>query len=169
MLDEVRDSDIARLWAKVRLTSGCWLWTAGTAKGYGAIRWKRNRQVQATRAVWEAVYGVEPEQDVLHHCDVKMCVRPSHLYLGSASQNANDAYDRTQPSGIHHPFAKLTYISVAEARTRYLKEDISVRSLAADYGVSYGVMNDALTGRTWKRNVAVAPITLRPRNWKRVA
>lgn len=46
-------------------------------------------------------------------------------------------------------------------------DEVRVRNLATDYQVSYTVMGDALTGRTWKRNVDIAPVVLRPRNWKR--
>jgi hypothetical protein len=29
-----------------------------------------------------------------HHCDVRLCVNPEHLYWGNAATNIQDSYDR---------------------------------------------------------------------------
>jgi hypothetical protein len=45
----------------------------------------------AHRMSWEMHFGPIPEgMLVLHHCDVRRCVRPDHLFLGTARDNTRD-------------------------------------------------------------------------------
>ena len=69
----------------------CWLWT-GTPDDHGYGRFCLNgRQVGAHRVSWILTNGLIPEgQHVLHHCDNPPCVRPEHLWLGTALDNAHD-------------------------------------------------------------------------------
>lgn len=83
-----------RFWAKVEKTDGCWIWSGATNKsgpfGYGQFRIPGNR-VPAHRVAWEMIHGPVPEGLwVLHDCDMPKCVNPSHLFLGTAKDNAAD-------------------------------------------------------------------------------
>jgi len=92
-----------RFWAKVRKTDGCWLWI-GTNNGsghdpqrkwpFGQIRvsidgkWKHKG---AHIVSWILHNGPIPDELwVLHHCDNTLCVRPDHLFLGTAKKNTED-------------------------------------------------------------------------------
>lgn len=71
-----------RFWAKVNKRRGrnaCWIWTAGTRKGYGAFHQAgRTRQAHLVAYEWEI--GPVPAGLVLDHkCRRTLCVRPSHL------------------------------------------------------------------------------------------
>lgn len=83
-----------RFMAKVAidLQSGCWEWTGAKAgTGYGVFR--RNdprRMMMAHRWIWEYVYG-PTDLWVLHHCDNRRCIRPSHLFVGTRRDNIDDA------------------------------------------------------------------------------
>ena len=88
----------ARFWAKVELTlDGCWLWTGSktgpgpyTTGGYGTVYW-RGEYLLAHRVMWELANGPIPEgMHVLHRCDVRNCVRPDHLFLGTHQDNMAD-------------------------------------------------------------------------------
>lgn len=70
--------------------SGCWLWEGADSKGYGS---HRHRLVH--RLAWEEANGPIPTGlFVCHHCDVKLCCNPQHLFLGTAKDNAQDHYDK---------------------------------------------------------------------------
>jgi hypothetical protein len=59
----------------------CWLWTAGTIRGYGRFCvGPERRNVFAHRYAYELLVGPIPAGlDMDHLCRVPACVRPSHL------------------------------------------------------------------------------------------
>lgn len=85
-----------RLWAKVDKSGGddaCWEWQAKsviTSLGYGAINVDGKITV-AHRVAWSLVNGEIPDGlFVCHKCDNPKCCNPSHLFLGTCSDNIND-------------------------------------------------------------------------------
>ena len=85
-----------RFWAKVESRSDeeCWPWLGAKAeRGYGRI-WNAPKMRPAHRVAWELHYGVEisDELDACHSCDNPSCVNPKHVFPGTASDNAKDAY-----------------------------------------------------------------------------
>jgi len=51
--------------------------------------------VRGHRVSWEIHNGPIPEgMSVLHKCDNTICTNPEHLYLGTQTQNMQDAWDR---------------------------------------------------------------------------
>lgn len=102
---------IARFWAKVRKSSGCWNWTAATAHfGHGQFwfpwRGKCGTMVEAHRVSWLINRGEVPKgKCVLHTCDNPACVRLSHLYIGTKKQNAIDRRDRKRHWRDRNPVA----------------------------------------------------------------
>jgi hypothetical protein len=80
-------------------TNGCWIWTGGKFNhGYGAIGAgsKQSRQnLLAHRVSYEHYKGPIPEGlDVCHTCDVKLCINPEHLFVGTAKDNVRDMYQK---------------------------------------------------------------------------
>lgn len=74
--------------------TGCWLWDGEDMKGYGTHRLDNERRL-VHRLAWEEANGLIPDGlYVCHHCDVKACCNPDHLFLGTALDNALDHYDK---------------------------------------------------------------------------
>jgi len=69
----------------------CWLWTASVSNGRGSFRSVHQRAELAHRISWELTYGPIPKGLVVcHRCDVGLCVRPEHLFLGMQQDNIAD-------------------------------------------------------------------------------
>jgi len=82
-----------RFWPKVdrRAPGECWLWTGSRSpQGYGQISQAGERPELAHRVAWALAFGPPGGLSVCHHCDVRTCCNPAHLFLGTARDNALD-------------------------------------------------------------------------------
>lgn len=86
--------------------SGCWLWTGsrqgGAHSGYGRFT-IAHKEHYAHRYSWELANGSIPDGlDILHICDLEVCVNPAHMRLGTRSDNCFDMWDkgRAKPGGV---------------------------------------------------------------------
>lgn len=82
-----------RVLAKIKVAdTGCWLWQGFKGHtGYSQIPY-RGQTLNGHRTMYVVHHGVtlETEQYVLHRCDVRDCVNPAHLWIGTAKDNNND-------------------------------------------------------------------------------
>jgi len=78
-------------WSHVNKTDTCWLWTGGcNSTGYGHVYRNKTKRL-AHRLVYEKYAGtIRDGLFVLHRCDVRSCVNPSHLFLGTQKDNCED-------------------------------------------------------------------------------
>ena len=85
---------LARFWSKTRKSPDCWLWTGSpTSTGYGTLRiGGRAGYDRAAHRLSALIHfgAFDVNLCVLHHCDVPLCVNPTHLYLGTPADNATD-------------------------------------------------------------------------------
>jgi len=114
---------IARFWSKASRADGCLLWTGRLdPHGYGEFRLGSGRSGRrqtrlAHRVAYEIAKGpIPPGLCVCHSCDVRNCVEPAHLWLGTVADNNRDMVAK----GRHRTGAKrartlrspATYITI---------------------------------------------------------
>jgi hypothetical protein len=86
---------------------------------------------------------------VCHHCDVKTCINPDHLYLGTPAQNTADAVKRGRITrGEKRKNARLTDEIVRTIR-RMAAERASSYKIGDHVGVDPRLVRYVLQGRTW--------------------
>lgn len=133
-------------------TTNCWVWTAYISKphtrgsaGYGEIQVEGHHQT-AHRVSWEIHFGAIPDGlMVLHKCDVRHCVRPDHLFLGTTDDNMADMVRKGRSTHDGHPPLKLSDEQVREIRS--LAKCTPHGFLASMYGVSKSMISGIGCGR----------------------
>jgi hypothetical protein len=130
---------------------GCWLYTGTLSfEGYGYVNTGmgvRRKQWQAHRFAWTLLRGEIPKGlCVLHTCDVRNCVNPEHLYVGTRMDNKRDQIARRRFNG-----SDLTIEEVAaiKALLPTWKRGMG-KALAEKYGVGEGVITDIKHGNTFR-------------------
>lgn len=152
-----------RFWMAVKSSRhGCWEWTNfNNTRGYGMLFYQGSSQL-AHRVSWQIHNGPIPAGlFVCHQCDNPKCVRPSHLFLGTALDNARDRDRKGRagklPSrkgckglaGESHPMAVLSESDVLLIRRR-LEEGESSVAIGKEYGVDTSTISAIRRRRIWR-------------------
>lgn len=128
-----------RFWGKVDKADGCWNWTAHINRtGYGCFDNKT-----AHRVSYAMTYGDIPDGLwVLHKCDNRKCVRPDHLFLGTAKDNTADMINKGRARrGTRGNGGRITDEEIAEIRRAYAAGGITQTKLGEKYSLSNGYIS----------------------------
>jgi hypothetical protein len=143
--------------------SGCWLWQGMvTPDGYGVAFIAGKRQA-AHRAAWMLFCSeIPPGMAVCHKCDVRACVNPEHLFVGTVADNNLDRVnkDRT-PRGEGHHATRLTASQVGRIKAMLAEDRMYMSEIAREFGVSISTIAGIKAGRTW-RHIEAAPASAIP-------
>lgn len=142
--------------AKVQKGEGCWLWQGVLSAGYGQL-WSggpraEGRMLGAHVVSFLLHKGPVPgDKFVLHCCDVRACVNPEHLFLGTQADNMADKAAKGRawrPVGELHPGAKLSDSDVLLIRSEAKRGRRGVLSaLASRFGVSPSHISSIVRGK----------------------
>jgi hypothetical protein len=151
----IRGTVAQRIDAYTDRSGDCWLWTGSTRNGYGRIIIK-NKLYTVHRLVWELTYGEIPDGlDVLHHCDVRPCLRPDHLWLGTHGDNMRDMARKgrwrggPRNRGSRCRFARLREEHIPQIRN-LARTGMTQREIGEIFGVGQSAISVILSGKTWK-------------------
>ena len=131
--------------------SGCLLWTGHTDRdGYGDMCFHRRGTIRVHRVAWEVAHGaIPPGISVCHKCDVRNCIEPKHLFLGTMADNNADKVAKgrhNSPKGEAHCRAKVT-----EDQVRQIYDDRrKVAVIAAEYGLNESTVYRIKNRQRWK-------------------
>jgi len=93
------ETRIRRFFDNITFSDGCCEWLGRTNDdGYGTFRIgpaTAVKQQLVHRFAWEIFNGPIPESMcVLHNCDNRVCVKPTHLFLGTRDVNNKDRMEK---------------------------------------------------------------------------
>ena len=134
-------------------TIGCLEWTRCLNKtGYGEVRYN-GKLVRTHRLAYELYHGRQIAEGmfILHSCDNRKCVKPSHLREGTRQENMDDMKSRNrQAKGETSGQSKLTENQVLEIREKYETiEDCTHKALADEFGVSQMAISLIINKKRW--------------------
>jgi len=152
-----------RFFDKIEKTeNGCWLWLAAKRgkSGYGCIK-VNGKTIDSHRMSYIIHNGEIPNKlFVCHTCDVRLCVNPQHLFLGSHSINMKDAYNKGRlvvPTGVRYsngnvPLNRtLTTVALVKHVTDCVKNrTTSLVKLSKELNLPYQLLRDISCGRVYK-------------------
>lgn len=86
------DSPAIRIMKNVEIVteSGCWIWLGKLNDSGYAVGKISGKEKRLHRVMFTLVHGDPGELMVLHKCDTRCCVNPSHLFKGTAMDNIQD-------------------------------------------------------------------------------
>ena len=138
-----KESVELRLEKRVLMTETCWLWIGKKhPNGYGVIRDGNGSEILTHRLSYILFHGNIPKGfSVLHKCDVRNCINPSHLFTGTQIENMKDMYKKKRHCfGERHYNCKLSYSDVKLIRK--LCKHTSQYKLAKRFNVTGGHISD---------------------------
>ncbi len=145
--------------ANIKRGDGCWLWTGKLdTGGYGRV-WSKGRYHGAHRMTYEFVCGRLPSSIyVCHTCDTRACVRPDHLFAGTAADNNRDMWAKGRGvangepfPGESNPAAVLTQRDVDLILALVLR-NVPQKVAAEVFDVSITEVSDIVRGKRWKKS-----------------
>src|SRR5690242_10654680 len=140
------------------LATLCWIWIGSSnAGGYGTVNAICYGHNLAHRLSYAAHIGPIPAGLlVLHHCDQPACVRPEHLYCGTAQENNRDMWDRGReyPPPGERALTEEDILKIRELGAQGYSHAI----IADRYRVDRKTIGAAVRGQAWKH--VGGPITV---------
>lgn len=158
LADLRKDDDIESAYEPVT-ESGCWIWARSLNEpgGYG-ILWVDGRQAYAHRYMYKTFVGPIPNgMFVLHKCDIRCCVNPTHLFLGTTAENTKDMMNKGRGRRGHyfgqtHGCAKLN-----DAQVLAIRSDARTQSVIAEaYGIGQTQVSAIKRRKRWAHLPEVA-------------
>jgi hypothetical protein len=163
-------SDACRFWSYVQKGPDCWLWTGarhkatgkdGTVKdSYGQVYYK-GRPRRAHIVSWAISVGHLPDVSIggfgiCHKCDNPICVRPSHLFVGTHRENMQDAARKGRLSIARPGRQKVSPADINEMR-RFHTAGQTHKAIAAYFGIARSTVSEIISGKRRRYDAPLVP------------
>lgn len=127
------------------------MWTREPNRTYGRIK-DGGIEHEAHVLSYTLAYGAIPNGLwVLHRCDVPRCVRPDHLFLGTAKDNACDRSEKGRSfRGDRMKWSKATPDGVRTMRALHARGDITYVELGRKFNMTPVAARRIVVGQNWK-------------------
>ena len=136
----------------VNKTDGCWLWTGSKdLKGYGKICVNGSPRLAHRVVLQMEGREIVPAMFVCHKCDTPACVRPDHLFVGTAKDNSEDMTAKGRSCrGERQGQSKLTENIVKAIRSKYAEGKVTQKKLADEHGIHQVTVSEIILRKIWQ-------------------
>jgi len=146
--------NVEKFWSKVNVSDedSCWNWMASKdPKGRARVAVNGINEVAARVIYFHHNPFANRNLFVCHTCDNPACVNPSHLFLGTSTDNSEDMVNKGRNfvpglKGEQSPVSKLTVEDVLAIRADTTSK---ATSLARKYGVRDMQIYRIRTRKAW--------------------
>jgi hypothetical protein len=165
---------IAAFWEKVDKNGDCWLWIGAVQKeprgGYGMVHYD-GKCTKTHRISWVLHNGIIPDgMQVLHTCDVRNCVNPNHLFLGTNRDNVDDKVRKGRQTtrnqiiaswkhdrkGENQFCSKYTDTMVLAMRCLF-RGGVRIKEISDVYGIPSSTVSGIVYGDRWPHLPGISP------------
>jgi hypothetical protein len=150
---KLRKNPEAHFWQFVQKADGdgCWLWTRSmNNQGYGRTWWIDNKLWLVHRLAWTLTHGPIPKGlFVCHRCDIPLCVRPDHMFVGTNAENLADMRVKGRGFNLGARTAKLNAETVRAIRRRYAAGE-TVGELERAFRYDHANISKIIRRTIWK-------------------
>ncbi len=153
----VRKTNEGRFWEHAVRSDGCWLWEGHVQKttGYGTSNWENDDGklvfITAHCLSYRLFKGEIPKGKLVRHtCDIRHCVNPEHLIIGTYKNNMEDCVERGRiANGEAQGLSVMTEEKVRELRVRVAAGEKQMY-LAPEYGICQATVSQIIRRVTWR-------------------
>lgn len=147
---------LLKIFKNTQYVKGCWEYVGNKdSYGYGQMRitlsdGKNNKRL-VHRIVYQCFNG-KTKLCVLHRCDNRSCINPSHLFAGTQAENVKDMIFKKRNvivRGEKRSQSKLKDSDVLKIKA-LINEGVLFKDIAAKFKVSSGLIGHINRGRIWK-------------------
>ncbi len=131
--------------------NGCWIWPEGIdTQGYGQMR-VFGVLVRVSRISYQLYKGaITDGKFVCHTCDVRACINPAHLWLGTASDNMQDMIKKGRQRKADKRGGNNSNARFTEEDVIYIRHSLlSASELAAIYNTRANTIKRIRSGQRW--------------------
>jgi hypothetical protein len=132
--------------------NGCFVITSHQSNGDGYCYMRDNhKQIRIHRHVYEECFGEIPEGLVVRHkCDVRNCINPEHMELGTPKDNTHDTISRGRKAlGEKSNTNRITESEAREIKIM-LKNGRRNCEISRSLGVPYQIISRIRQNVNWK-------------------
>jgi len=146
----IRDEEYVYRNSMPEPNSGCWLWMGATVNGYGRAKYGNTGVLKAHRLSYKLFKGPIPDGLLVRHlCNVRCCVNPDHLAIGTVWDNSQDSKKIGTTRSERHLAARrearhLSNDEMLKVRDMYGTGKYAYRELAEYFGTTIRVIGKVI-------------------------
>lgn len=140
----------------VLIVNNCWVWRKTLSNGYGEVRRDagRMRMHRYSKVLFDGLdmsVLKDKKKVFIHSCDIRACVNPAHLTVGTQEENVADCISKMRHAyGTKSGLSKLNTNDVFRIKKMLAEKKLLHKEIAELFSVSRATISQINRGFSWK-------------------